>query len=112
MRPSRPLPPAQTIHCWVPACKLSLSEERSMKMQYGVMACAASLMVAGLLAGCGSGSSTASNGTTGSTTTSTGGATGGGKKELEIAVIPKGTTHEYWKSIHAGADAAAKELGG
>lgn len=28
----------------------------------------------------------------------------------QIAVIPKGTTHEFWKSIHAGALAAAKEL--
>src|SRR5438034_1247268 len=27
-----------------------------------------------------------------------------------IAVIPKGTTHEFWKSIHAGALKAAKEL--
>jgi ribose transport system substrate-binding protein len=30
----------------------------------------------------------------------------------EIAVIPKGTTHEFWKSIHAGALAAAEELKG
>ena len=28
-----------------------------------------------------------------------------------IAVIPKGTTHEFWKSIHAGARKAATELG-
>lgn len=28
-----------------------------------------------------------------------------------IAVIPKGTTHEFWKSIHAGAKVAADELG-
>ena len=27
-----------------------------------------------------------------------------------IAVIPKGTTHEFWKSIHAGALKAASEL--
>ena len=27
-----------------------------------------------------------------------------------IAVIPKGTTHEFWKSIHAGALRAAREL--
>jgi ribose transport system substrate-binding protein len=30
--------------------------------------------------------------------------------ETRIAVIPKGTTHEFWKSIHAGARAAAAEL--
>lgn len=27
-----------------------------------------------------------------------------------IAVIPKGTTHEFWKSIHAGAVKASREL--
>lgn len=34
-----------------------------------------------------------------------------GPKKLVIAVIPKGSTHEYWKSIHAGAMKAAGELG-
>ncbi len=34
----------------------------------------------------------------------------GGTKKLTIAVIPKGTTHEFWKSIHAGAVQAADEL--
>jgi ribose transport system substrate-binding protein len=28
-----------------------------------------------------------------------------------IAVIPKGTTHEFWKSVHAGANKAGQELG-
>jgi len=32
------------------------------------------------------------------------------KAETVIAVIPKGTTHEFWKSIHAGAVKAAREL--
>ncbi|MGZ5422971.1 MAG: ABC transporter substrate-binding protein [Candidatus Aminicenantales bacterium] len=32
-------------------------------------------------------------------------------KTLRIAVIPKGTTHEFWKSIHAGAIRAEGELG-
>ncbi len=32
-------------------------------------------------------------------------------KKFTIAVIPKGTTHEFWKSIHAGADKAASEYG-
>lgn len=31
--------------------------------------------------------------------------------ERFIAVIPKGTTHEFWKSVHAGAEKAAAELG-
>jgi ribose transport system substrate-binding protein len=33
-----------------------------------------------------------------------------GDKTYEIAVIPKGTTHEFWKSIHAGAVKAEQEL--
>ena len=28
-----------------------------------------------------------------------------------IAVIPKGTTHIFWQSVHAGAEAAGKEFG-
>ncbi|QDV04627.1 D-ribose-binding periplasmic protein precursor [Planctomycetes bacterium Poly30] len=35
----------------------------------------------------------------------------GAEKALQIAVIPKGTTHEYWKAVHAGAEGAAQELG-
>jgi ribose transport system substrate-binding protein len=38
---------------------------------------------------------------------------GGGSSESEgftIAVIPKGTTHEFWKSVHAGAIKAQREL--
>lgn len=31
-------------------------------------------------------------------------------KNYTIAVIPKGTTHEFWKSIHAGAVKAEQEL--
>jgi ribose transport system substrate-binding protein len=31
-------------------------------------------------------------------------------KSYTIAVIPKGTTHEFWKSIHAGAVKAEQEL--
>jgi ribose transport system substrate-binding protein len=36
---------------------------------------------------------------------------GPGSRPLRIAVIPIGTTHEFWKSVHAGALAAARELG-
>jgi ribose transport system substrate-binding protein len=32
------------------------------------------------------------------------------KTTYTIAVIPKGTTHEFWKSIHAGAEKARQEL--
>src|SRR5262249_38450630 len=30
--------------------------------------------------------------------------------ELTIAVIPKGTSHVFWQSIHAGAEKAAREV--
>jgi len=33
------------------------------------------------------------------------------KAKFTIAVIPKGTSHEFWKSVHFGADKAARELG-
>src|SRR6266542_3882153 len=36
--------------------------------------------------------------------------TAGTKRKLTIAVIPKGTSHEFWKSIHAGAIKASREL--
>jgi ribose transport system substrate-binding protein len=38
---------------------------------------------------------------------------GSGSKsgKLRIGVIPKGTSHQFWRSVHAGAEAAAKELG-
>lgn len=50
------------------------------------------VLIVFLLAGC--------DGESGSTTGS----------RLRIAVIPKGTTHEFWKSIHAGAVKAELEL--
>ena len=34
-----------------------------------------------------------------------------GDGKLTIAVIPKGTSHVFWQSIHAGAEKAAQELG-
>ncbi|MBV9949902.1 MAG: substrate-binding domain-containing protein [Myxococcales bacterium] len=43
---------------------------------------------------------------------SAGSGTGSGSASAKkrIAVIPKGTTHEFWKSVHAGAVKAAREL--
>jgi ribose transport system substrate-binding protein len=32
-------------------------------------------------------------------------------EDLTVAVIPKGTSHAFWQSIHAGAEKAAQELG-
>jgi ribose transport system substrate-binding protein len=40
------------------------------------------------------------------------GATADKRGSHRIAVIPKGTTHDFWRSIHAGAVAAARERGG
>jgi len=37
-------------------------------------------------------------------------AAAGAHKTYTLAVIPKGTTHEFWKSIHAGAIQAAQEF--
>ncbi|MFN0119484.1 MAG: substrate-binding domain-containing protein [Blastocatellia bacterium] len=34
-----------------------------------------------------------------------------GKKEIVIAVIPKGVAHFFWQSVKAGAEAAGKEAG-
>ena len=35
----------------------------------------------------------------------------GTSSNITIAVIPKGTSHVFWQSIHAGAERAGKELG-
>ena len=35
----------------------------------------------------------------------------GVKAKYRIAVIPKGLTHDFWRSIHAGAESAARERG-
>lgn len=37
--------------------------------------------------------------------------TGSKSKKWRVIVIPKGTTHEFWKTIHAGALKAASDLG-
>jgi ribose transport system substrate-binding protein len=51
---------------------------------------------------------TACTQTPGAGGTSAGGGTSGTRR---IAVIPKGTTNEYWKSVHAGAVKAARDAG-
>lgn len=33
------------------------------------------------------------------------------KENITIVAIPMGTTHEFWKAIHAGALTACEELG-
>jgi ribose transport system substrate-binding protein len=68
-------------------------------------------LAATLLWGCDNGASTPSGGGSTTAPAATGAAGGGAKGDITIAVIPKGTTHPYWKSVHAGAEAAATELG-
>jgi len=36
---------------------------------------------------------------------------GAGGKRPRIAVIPMGTTHEFWKAVHAGAETAGRDFG-
>lgn len=60
-----------------------------------------------LVCGCSSGTSVPSSGGA----TPAAGGPGGSGKTYRLAVIPKGTTHEFWKSVHFGAEKAAKELG-
>ncbi len=72
-------------------------------------------LVAGLgLVGCSGGDKGSADATTTGTTTTTGSTTAGpatGGKTYKIAVIPKGATHEFWKSVHAGANDAGAKLG-
>jgi ribose transport system substrate-binding protein len=35
---------------------------------------------------------------------------GSAERPLRIAVVPKGTTHEFWRTIHAGASKARQDL--
>jgi ribose transport system substrate-binding protein len=57
-----------------------------------------------MLAGC-------NNSTDSKTMTSNGASTSSDSAKTTIAVIPKGTTHSYWKSVEAGARKAGDEVG-
>jgi ribose transport system substrate-binding protein len=74
--------------------------EWAMPRRTALFAAAATLALSAGLSGCKH-----------ETPTGTPGSGGGGAKTLRIAVIPKGTTHEFWKSVHAGAVKASRELG-
>jgi len=76
---------------------------------------AAFLVAAALIVGCSksdessSTTVTSGGGATTQPTAAGGGNTGGAT--INIAVIPKGTTHSFWKSVEAGANKAGAELG-
>jgi ribose transport system substrate-binding protein len=61
-----------------------------------------------LLAAAGGCTKTPAGSGPGGSASSTDSANASGKK-LHIAVIPKGTSHEFWKSVEAGARRAAAE---
>lgn len=63
----------------------------------GILLAASAVVLLGLYGGCRQEGET------------TGDGTAKPKAALRIAVIPKGTIHEYWKSIHAGAVKASLE---
>lgn len=46
----------------------------------------------------------------GGETAQTAGGAGDGEAKYTIAVIPKGTTHDFWLTVKAGAEAAAQEF--
>jgi ribose transport system substrate-binding protein len=70
------------------------------RMVLGAVCTFTTLLMAACGGGSGSGSGAAGGGSAGA----------GGAKKYQIAVIPKGTTHEFWKSINAGAVRAEREL--
>jgi ribose transport system substrate-binding protein len=72
-----------------------------------LLSCGLSLLALG---GCGN-SGSGGGGNAATTTTSTESTPAGGGNKLTIAVIPKGTTHSYWKSVEAGANKAGQEFG-
>jgi ribose transport system substrate-binding protein len=61
-------------------------------------------LVALSIIGCGPGGDTNTSSGTSSTNTASGGETA---KKFRIGFIPKGSTHEFWKTMQAGAEAAA-----
>ena len=75
--------------------------------RFGVMVLAGAMVLAGCSGGSGNGPSGGSGGM------STGGSVSdnGTAKKLTIEVIPKGATHDYWKSMHEGVNKAQAEFG-
>ncbi|HEY1785572.1 MAG TPA: substrate-binding domain-containing protein, partial [Pirellulales bacterium] len=74
------------------------------------LVCFVSLLLAALCVGCADRGPAADDSSVSQSSASAAhGKTGKGKYRL--AVIPKGTTHEFWKSVHYGAVQAGDEMG-
>lgn len=82
----------------------SSDQEQGKSKYIGVFSSALTITVIGLLALEGVGCNKNNSSTSGNP------ANTGNSNTTKIAVIPKGTNHEYWKSVHAGAVEAVKEL--
>lgn len=61
--------------------------------------------------GCGNKDNAGENQANNAPATSTATTGGNAGEKMTIAVIPKGSTHEFWKHVHAGANEAGTELG-
>src|SRR5947208_2057221 len=78
-----------------------------MQSWLGNFASMAAVAITAVGIGCGLSACGDNSATTQPATGTSGGTSGETRK---IAVIPKGTTDEFWKSIHAGAVKAQQEL--
>ena len=77
-----------------------------MTMRSFARGAVAALVLAGLAAGCVQESG--SNVPTPGVDNGPASAAPSGGKRLRIAVVPKGTTHEFWQTVKAGAEAAGR----
>ncbi|WP_029422395.1 ABC transporter substrate-binding protein [Alicyclobacillus macrosporangiidus] len=71
----------------------------------------AAFAVIGVMTGCGTTAGSPSNSTSATTNSGTNATAASSGKTYRIAVIPKAVGFDYWETVHAGAEAAAKDLG-
>jgi ribose transport system substrate-binding protein len=69
------------------------------------------LLILGTLAACGQKPAEPPSGSANKEAATQTSLTAGARRQLDIAVIPKGLTHQFWLTVKAGAEAAAKEFG-